>query len=89
MIRNIQKVQNYYYKNYLVNEKKILITSGDEFIGSHVVDKFLSLNYEVKSFVMHNSFNSAGWINENNKKLEIFFGDIRDSENVEKSMKII
>ena len=89
MIRNIQKVQNYYYKNYLVNEKKILITGADEFIGSHVVDKFLSLNYEVKAFVMHNSFNSTGWINKNNKKLEIFFGGIRDSENVEKSMKII
>jgi NAD dependent epimerase/dehydratase len=68
-------------------KKKILITGADGFIGSHVVDKFLSLNYEVKAFVMYNSFNSTGWINENNKKLEIFFGDIRDSENVEKSMK--
>ena len=63
-------------------KKKILVTGADGFIGSHLIERLLSLNYDVRAFVMYNSFNSWGWIDTLDKnikdKIDIFTGDIRD-----------
>ena len=37
---------------------KIFITGADGFIGSHVVEKLIKLNYEVNAFCYYNSFSS-------------------------------
>lgn len=70
---------------------KILITGADGFIGSHLVEKMLEENYEVKAFVYYNSFNSWGWIDtfskEVMKNIEIFSGDIRDPYAVRNAVK--
>lgn len=70
---------------------KILVTGADGFIGSHLVERLIELGYKVKAFVYYNSFNSWGWIDTFEKdikeKLEIFSGDIRDSNGVYESMK--
>ena len=67
---------------------KILVTGAEGFIGSHLVEDLLSNGYKVKAFVLYNSFNSIGWLNQLQKKknLEIFFGDIRDEENIIRAM---
>lgn len=71
--------------------KKVLITGADGFIGSHLVEKMLEENYEVKAFVYYNSFNSWGWLDtfpkEVLKNIEIFSGDIRDPNGVRNAMK--
>ena len=48
--------------------KKVIVTGADGFIGSHLVEALVRDNYDVKAFVMYNSFGSWGWldhINEN------------------------
>lgn len=70
---------------------KVLITGADGFIGSHLVEKMLEENYEVKAFVYYNSFNSWGWLDTFSKhvleNVEIFAGDIRDPYAVKNSVK--
>lgn len=70
---------------------KILITGADGFIGSHLTEKLVRLGYDVKSFVLYNSFNTWGWLDqcdpELKDKFEIFAGDIRDSHGVIEAVK--
>jgi len=71
--------------------KKIFITGSEGFIGSHLTEKLVKLGYNVKAYVQYNSFNSIGWLNniekKYQKKINIVFGDIRDRENLQNSMK--
>lgn len=61
---------------------KILVTGADGFIGSHLVEELVRQGHEVKAFVLYNSFNSWGWLDdvqtEIRSAVEIFAGDIRD-----------
>tara|TARA_B100000886_G_scaffold340216_1_gene308466 strand:+ start:8995 stop:9990 length:996 start_codon:yes stop_codon:yes gene_type:complete len=69
---------------------KILVTGADGFIGSHLVEKLLLLDYEVKAFCLYNSFGTKGWLDSTPsnliQKLEVFFGDIRDLNSVKEAM---
>lgn len=70
--------------------KKILVTGSDGFIGSHLTEELVKQGYEVKAFVLYNSFNSWGWLDALPKDImsnvEIFQGDVRDSHGVECAM---
>jgi len=70
---------------------KILITGADGFIGSHLTEMLIKQKYDVRAFVLYNSFNSWGWIdtfpNEIKKKIDVFLGDIRDKESVARALK--
>jgi len=74
-----------------LNNKKILVTGADGFIGSHLVEALVLKGCDVRAFVYYNSFNSWGWLDtipENIlKKVEIFSGDIRDPNGVFEAMK--
>ena len=37
--------------------EKILVTGAEGFIGSHLVEALVSSGYDVKAFVLYNSFN--------------------------------
>ena len=71
--------------------KKVLITGAEGFIGSHLTEHLIRLGYKVRAFVLYNSFNSAGWLEAApeflRKKIDLFFGDVRDSHGVKKAMK--
>jgi NAD dependent epimerase/dehydratase len=70
---------------------KILVTGADGFIGSHLTEALVRKGYDVRAFVLYNSFNSWGWLDncaEDVKgKFEVFTGDIRDPNGVREAMK--
>tara|TARA_B100000035_G_C21003892_1_gene556275 strand:+ start:215 stop:1216 length:1002 start_codon:yes stop_codon:yes gene_type:complete len=63
-------------------KKKILVTGGAGFIGSHLVEKLVLQGYSVKTIVPYNINNSWGWIDsfssEIRKNVEVVSGDICD-----------
>lgn len=71
--------------------KKILVTGADGFIGSHLTEELVRHGFNVKAFVLYNSFNSWGWLDscspEVRGKFEVFSGDIRDPYGVKQAMK--
>jgi NAD dependent epimerase/dehydratase len=71
--------------------KKVLITGADGFIGSHVTEALVRAGYDVRAFVMYNSFNSWGWLDrcaaDVRDKFEVFAGDIRDPHGVRVALK--
>lgn len=74
-----------------LNNKKILVTGADGFIGSHLTEALVRCGSDVRAFVLYNSFNSWGWLDhsepEIGKSIEIFAGDIRDPNGVRKAMQ--
>lgn len=70
---------------------KILVTGADGFIGSHVVETLVKSGHDVRAFVLYNSFNSWGWLDESDKairdSIDIFAGDIRDPHGVDKAVE--
>lgn len=66
--------------------KKVLVTGADGFIGSHLVERLVAQGAQVKAFVYYNSFNSWGWLDtlpsQTMNKVEVFAGDVRDPNGV-------
>lgn len=73
------------------NNKKVLVTGADGFIGSHLVENLVKEGYDVKAFVYYNSFNTWGWLDQIDQdikdSIEVFTGDIRDPNGVREAMK--
>jgi dTDP-glucose 4,6-dehydratase len=71
--------------------KKVLVTGADGFIGSHLTEALVREGYDVRAFVLYNSFNSWGWLDQVaddvKGKFEVFAGDIRDPHGVRKAME--
>jgi NAD dependent epimerase/dehydratase len=71
--------------------KKILVTGADGFIGSHLTEALVRQGYDVRAFVLYNSFNSWGWLDhspaETKSSIDVFAGDIRDPNGVRTAMK--
>ena len=66
--------------------KKVLVTGADGFIGSHLTEELVKKGYDVRAFVLYNSFNTWGWLDTLPKELmshvEVFSGDVRDPNGV-------
>lgn len=68
-----------------------LVTGADGFIGSHLTEALVRAGHDVRAFVLYNSFNSWGWLDNCGEdvkgKFEVFAGDIRDPNGVRTAMK--
>ncbi len=75
----------------VLEAKNIFVTGAGGFIGSHLVEKLLSMRCNVTAFVHYNSLNRWGWIDsfsrEKRDSIRIFTGDIRDPNGVRNAMK--
>ena len=65
---------------------KILITGAEGFIGSHLTELLVRDGHSVRAFVLYNSFNSWGWLEdcaaEVRDQFEVILGDVRDPYSV-------
>ena len=72
-------------------KKNVFITGGAGFIGSHLIEKLVKLNFNVKALVPYNVDNSWGWIDTFDKKIlnnvEVIQGDISDSNLIRREIK--
>src|SRR5262245_12302808 len=70
---------------------KVLVTGADGFIGSHLTEALIRAGYDVRAFVLYNSFNSWGWLDESPKAvrtaIHVFAGDIRDPHGIRTAVK--
>ncbi len=70
---------------------KVLVTGADGFIGSHLTEYLVRAGYQVRAFVLYNSFNSYGWLDtipkEIKDQIEFFAGDVRDPNGMREAMK--
>ncbi len=70
--------------------KRAIVTGSDGFIGSHLVETLMDAGYQVRAFVLYNSFNSWGWLDtlrkERLKEIEIYPGDVRDQNGVRRAV---
>ena len=64
-----------------LENKHILVTGADGFIGSHLVEHLMNRGISVRALAQYNSFNTWGWLEniEHGNQLEVVSGDIRDS----------
>lgn len=69
---------------------KVLVSGADGFIGSHLTEYLVRQGCSVRPFVLYNSFNSWGWLEqvpaEIKAELDVFSGDVRDPYGVKKAM---
>jgi NAD dependent epimerase/dehydratase len=74
-----------------IENKRVLVTGADGFIGSHLTEALLLAGCQVRAFVYYNSFNSWGWLDtfsqEKLSAIDVFAGDVRDPHGVRESMK--
>src|ERR1700676_5426164 len=68
------------------SSKRVLITGADGFIGSHLTETLVRAGYDVRAFVLYNSFGSRGWLDhcgaDVQGEFEVFAGDIRDTYSI-------
>lgn len=71
--------------------ERILVTGADGFIGSHLTEELVRMGYDVRAFVLYNSFNSWGWLDhaaeDTKRSFDVFAGDVRDPHGVKKAMQ--
>ncbi|MGH7863442.1 MAG: NAD-dependent 4,6-dehydratase LegB, partial [Candidatus Binataceae bacterium] len=74
-----------------LKHSRILITGADGFIGSHLTEALVRAGHKVRAFVLYNSFNSRGWLDQSPREIrdamEVFAGDVRDPHGVKKAME--
>jgi dTDP-glucose 4,6-dehydratase len=68
-----------------------LVTGADGFIGSHLTECLVRRGYNVRAFVLYNSFGSWGWLDHSprdvREAIDVFAGDIRDPHGVRRAMQ--
>ena len=71
--------------------KKCLITGAEGFIGSHLVEQCVLAGYDVRAFILYNSFDRRGWLEDLSPdiqdQVEVITGDIRDPFGVANAMR--
>lgn len=63
--------------------QRVLVTGGEGFIGSTLVERLVRQGAQVRALVHYNPFGKHGWLDpELHKDVEVLAGDVRDAERV-------
>lgn len=70
--------------------RRVLVTGGEGFIGSHLVERLVHDGAEVRTLVYYNSFGRWGWLDslpqDVQDAVEVLPGDVRDSRRVDEAV---
>jgi NAD dependent epimerase/dehydratase len=65
------------------NGRRVLVTGGEGFIGSTLVERLVREGADVRALVHYNPFGHAGWLDpEVHREVRVLPGDVRDAERV-------
>src|SRR3954470_14343567 len=65
------------------NGKRVLVTGGEGFIGSHLTERLVREGADVRVLALYNPFGRYGWLDpEVHTEVELLPGDVRDAERV-------
>lgn len=69
--------------------RKVLVTGGGGFIGSHLTERLAILGASVRALVPYNGRGSAGWLDRSTlrSEIEVVLGDLRDAGSVSTAAK--
>jgi NAD dependent epimerase/dehydratase len=71
--------------------RRVLVTGGEGFIGSHLVDRLVREGAEVTALVYYNSFGRWGWLDTADQDVRdavrILPGDVRDARRVDEAVE--
>jgi NAD dependent epimerase/dehydratase len=67
--------------------RQVLVTGGEGFIGSTLVDHLLAAGASVRAYVHYKPYGSAGYLAGREDDVEILAGDVRDAERVAEAVK--
>lgn len=71
--------------------RRVLVTGGEGFIGSHLVERLVHEGADVTALVYYNSFGRRGWLDtveaEVRDAVSILPGDVRDSRRVDEGVE--
>jgi NAD dependent epimerase/dehydratase len=62
--------------------RRVLVTGGEGFIGSHLVERLLREGADVRAFVHYSPSGRLGWLEGREDDVEILSGDVRDAARV-------
>jgi NAD dependent epimerase/dehydratase len=70
--------------------RRVLVTGGEGFIGSHLVERLVDDGADVRALVYYNSFGRWGWLDtldaDVRDAVEVLPGDVRDSRRVDEAV---
>ncbi len=71
------------------NGKRVLVTGGGGFIGSHLTERLVELGAKTRALVHYRSNGSWGWLEQSPLKdeIEVMAGDICDRDSVTQAMQ--
>ena len=61
---------------------RALVTGGEGFIGSTLVERLLADGHDVRVLAYYNAFGHRGWLDEVKGDVEFLAGDVRDADRV-------
>ncbi len=67
--------------------RRVVVTGGEGFIGSHLVERLLSEGAQVRALVHYNPFGRWGWLQDLAGDVEIVAGDVRDGDRVARAVE--
>ncbi len=72
-----------------LENKRVLITGADGFIGSHLCESLVKENCHIKALSQYNSFNNWGWLEDVSaiNDIEVLSGDVRDLQYIKRISK--
>ena len=75
----------------MASDDQVLVTGAEGFIGSHLTEQLVRAGKKVRAFILYNSFNSWGWLEQLDaevlREVDVFAGDIRDPYGVKTAMQ--